>query len=119
MIGKDFQHEIKHSEYEIRMLKCAQQVRARMGCSLKTIDVPSCKRCVIRVNYADNTTPPYTYLVTSRGTNMSRYWYHLSWPTSTQDCHLSFYDVSPAFTVTIYSTRPISSLTLVSYSSDA
>ena len=119
MIGNNFQHEIKQAEYEIRMLKCAQNVRARMGYSLKTINVPSCRKCRIQINYSDSTTPPYTYMVTTRGVGSSRYWYHLTWPTTTQDCYISFNSVVSEFTVTIYSTRKISSLSLVSYDSDA
>lgn len=118
MIGKDFQHEIKHAEYEIRMLKCAQNVRARTGYSLKTINVPSCRKCIIRINYADNTTPAYTFAAAngSFGNNTVRY--SMTIPASTQDCYYCFNDVVSAFTVTIYSTRKISSLSLVSYDSN-
>ena len=119
MIGHDFQHEIKQAEYEIRMLKCAQSVRARLGYSLKTISVPSCRKCRIRINYADNTTPPYTYALINQGVNGRVAWQYLTWPTTTQDCYIYFPDVVSEFTVTVYSTRKISSLSLVSYDSDA
>ena len=118
MIGKDFQHEVKHAEYEIRMLKCAQQVRARMGCSVKTISVPSCRKAIIRINYADNTTPAYTFMAANGSFDSLGYRYTLTEPTSTQDCYIYNYSVVGAFTVTIYSTRKISSLSLTSYDSD-
>lgn len=120
MIGNDFQHEIKQAEYEIRMLKCAHNVRARMGYSLKTISVPSCRKCRIRINYADNSTPAYTFMAASGYSteSLARYRYTLTDPSSTQDCYIYNDSVVPAFTVTIYSTRKINSLALVSYDSD-
>lgn len=118
MIGHDFQHEIKQAEYEIRMLKCAQNVRARLGYSLKTINVPSCRKCRIRINYADSTTPAYTYMAADGTFDSQGYRYSLTVPSSTQDCYIYNYSVVSAFTVTIYSTRKISSLTLVSYDSN-
>ena len=118
MIGKDFKHEIKHAEYEIRMLKCAQNVRARTGYSLKTINVPSCRKCIIRINYADNTTPAYTFAAAngSFGNNTVRY--SMTVPAATQDCYIYNNNIVSAFTATIYSTRKISSLSLTSYDSD-
>lgn len=118
MIGKDFQHEIKHAEYEIRMLKCAQNVRARMGCSLKTINVPSCRKCIIRINYADNTTPAYTFVALNGSFDAYDYATQLTKPSSTQDCYIYNNNIVPAFTATIYSTRKISSLSVTSYDSD-
>ena len=118
MIGNNFQHEVKQAEYELRMLKCAQNVRARMGYSLKTISVPSCRKCRIRINYADNTTPAYTFMAANGSFDSLGYRYTLTDPTSTQDCYIYNYSVVSAFTVTIYSTRKISSLSLVSYDSE-